>query len=204
MEGGREHLVAAVKRAGEEVGPGGTVWVYFSGHGAANPATGERMLLGDDVRSDAIAFAARGVDVKELETLAGAHGGRPMFVLDTCYAGAGRSGQSILGGTRFAVPLYAIQATAGAQWNAAAPDEVAAPLDVTRHGAFTFFAVGAMRGWADGELDGRRDGVVAGEEARMYVQRALRGIGQNGQNPVWVGDADLLLSFGATEQGPPL
>lgn len=75
---------------------------------------------------------------------------------------------------------------------------------MTRHGAFTFFAVGAMRGWADGELDGRRDGVVAGEEARMYVQRALRGIGQNGQNPVWVGDADLLLSFGATEQGPPL
>ena len=31
---------------------GGVVWVYFAGHGAASPETGERLLLGDDIRPD--------------------------------------------------------------------------------------------------------------------------------------------------------
>jgi hypothetical protein len=201
--GGKEHLAAAVERAGQEVGPGGTVWVYFAGHGAANPRDGERMLLGDDVRSDAIGFASRGIGVAEIERLASAKGGAPMLVLDTCYSGVGRAGGALIAGARFAVPQYTAKTT-GMQWNAASADQVSAPLEPAQHGAFTYFAVGALRGWADGELDGVRDGQVTGREAQAYVRRALRATQKNDQQPVWAGPNDPVLSSGGTEVGPSL
>jgi len=42
----REKIQVAVDDAAELAGTGGTVWVYFAGHGAASPTTGERMLMG--------------------------------------------------------------------------------------------------------------------------------------------------------------
>jgi hypothetical protein len=206
--GAREQILAAVERAANEAGKGGTVWVYFAGHGAANPRTGERMLLGDDVRADLAAFSTRGVGVSEIEQLVRAAGAKPLLVLDTCYVGAGRSGASILGGTRLVVPAYALAPqsgganVSGAQWNAAGPDQISGPLPDTDHGAFTYYAVGALRGWADGELDGTRDRTVTAAEAQAYVARALRRVGKNEQRPVYVGPDDLVLSTGATETGP--
>ncbi|MES2643495.1 MAG: caspase family protein [Myxococcota bacterium] len=206
--GAREQILAAVERAASEAGKGGTVWVYFAGHGAANPRTGERMLLGDDVRADLAAFSTRGVGVSEIEQLVRAAGAKPLLVLDTCYVGAGRSGASIVGGTRLVVPAYALAPQSGganvggAQWNAAGPDQISGPLPDTDHGAFTYYAVGALRGWADGELDGTRDRKVTAAEAQAYVARALRRVGKNEQRPVYVGPDDLVLSTGATELGP--
>jgi uncharacterized caspase-like protein len=202
--GAREQMLAAIQRAAQEAGSGGTVWIYFAGHGAANPQSGERMLLGDDVRADAVAFASRGVGVSEIERVVTAAGARPVLVLDTCFAGASRSGASILGGTRLVVPAYAVANTSdgAAQWNAAAPDQISGPLPSVEHGAFTYYAVGALRGWADGELDGQRDGTVTAAEAQAYVTRALRRTGQNTQQPVYVGPDDLVLSTGVSEVGP--
>lgn len=196
--GAREQILAAVDRAVAETPAGGTVWFYFAGHGAANPQTGDRALLGDDVRSDAAAFAARGVGVVELEERVTAKGLTARLVLDACYAGASRTGASILGGTRFAVPTYASAPKGNAsQWNAAGPDQISGPLEPVQHGAFTYFAIGALRGWADGELDGTRDGRVTAAEAQAFVARALRTAGTNDQTPVWVGADDVPLSTGA-------
>lgn len=200
--GAREQMVAMIEKASKEAGPDGIVWVYFAGHGAANPNTGERILLGDDVRADVLAFVSRGLPVTEVERVASASGARPVLVLDTCYAGASRSGASIIGGTRFVVPTYtAAPQSRAAQWNAASPDQISGPLPGTDHGAFTYFAVGALRGWADGELDGARDGKVTAAEAQAYVTRALRRTGRNSQSPVYVGPDELVLSTG-TERGP--
>lgn len=202
--GAREQILAQIERAAREAGAGGLVWVYFAGHGAANPKNGERMLLGDDVRADVLAFGSRGVSVTEIERMVSAAGARPVLVLDTCYAGVGRSGDSFLGGTRFIVPTYTTAPAAGAaQWNASSPDEISGPLPGVDHCAFTYFAVGALRGWADGELDGKRDGKVTAAEAQAYVVRALRRKGTNTQRPVWVGPDDLVLSSGI-EVGPGL
>lgn len=202
--GSVETLRQALAEAGQRTHAGGTVWVYFAGHGAASIATGERVLLGDDVRPDPVAFDARTVPVAEVERLASAGGGAPVLILDTCYAGAGRGGQTLLAGRRFAVPAYAAQpATGGAQWLAVAPDELSGPLDEVQHGAFTYLAVGALRGWADGELDGRADGQVTAAEASAFVGRALRILGIHDQHPAWVGPGgDRVLSTG-TEPAPP-
>ena len=195
--GSREQILAAIDRASAQ---GGTVWVYFAGHGAASPETGDRMLLGDDVRPDPVAFASRGVGVGEIERRIAASGGSARLVLDTCYTGAGRDGGSIAAGTRFVVPAYAAApVAAGTQWNAASPDQVSAPIHEAQHGAFTYFALGALRGWADGEVDGRRDGKVTAVEASLFVNRALRRNGLNAQTPVWMGPEDLTLSEGVSE-----
>jgi hypothetical protein len=181
-EGSREQIIAAVREAAGRVGRDGRLWVYFAGHGAADPSTGRRMLLGDDVRSDPESFVTRSVSMEELHGLGA---GLPMtVVVDACYSGVGRTGDPLLG-TRFAVPAYAQQADPNhIEWNAAGPDEVSNPLDIVKHGAFTYFAVGAMRGWADGELDGRQDGVVSGDEAQAFVTRGLREVGVRNQHPV--------------------
>jgi len=74
QSGAREQILSAVERAARDAGPGGLVWVYFAGHGAANPSNGERVLLGNDVRADVRAFESRGVAVSEIERTVAATG----------------------------------------------------------------------------------------------------------------------------------
>ncbi len=89
------------------------------------------------------------------------------------------------------------------EWTAAGPDQWSGPLDAARHGAFTYLAVGAMRGWADGQRDGVRDGKVTVEEASLYVEEGLRSLQIRDQRPERVGDGALVLSSG-TEERPTL
>ena len=49
--------------------------------------------------------------------------------------------------------------------------EAAGSLESLEHGFFTWLVVGALRGWADGEVDGRRDGAVNAVEAGLFVER---------------------------------
>ena len=123
-----------------------------------------------------------------------------MLVVDACYAGVGRSGEALLEGSRFAVPASRPDLDA-AEWAAAGADELAGPLEAVEHGAFTYFAVGALRGWADGELGGGRDGAVTGAEAQAYVSRMLRARQVVDQRPALRGASDWTLSAGA-ELGP--
>jgi len=202
----REMIVEATREVGEQVGPGGVVWFYFAGHGAASPETGERLLLGDDVRVEMAAFEARAVPVAEVERLATAGGGQVLLVLDTCYSGKGRGGSS-LGGRRFAVPSYAAGERAGvAEWSAAGPSEWSAPLDEAGHGAFTYAVLGAMRGWADGQIDGTRDGVVTLDEAGLFVEEALRTLQVVDQRPVLTATdpGGWVLARGRLQRGPEL
>ncbi|MCO4747827.1 MAG: caspase family protein [Proteobacteria bacterium] len=183
----KEQILEAVGRAGENVGVGGSVWVYFAGHGAADPSTGGRMLLGDDVKRDATAFASRGVLVEDLTALASARGGAVNLIVDACYSGVGREGQELVSGTRLLVPEYAVASKPGVlEWSAASGDQLSGPLHTARHGAFTYLAVGALRGWADGQRDGVVDGVVTAEEAHLYVREGLESLQIHDQTPVLV------------------
>lgn len=203
--GSREQIEAAVAGAGERTGAKGTVWLYFAGHGVASPRTGHRLLLGDDTRQAPEAFDARGVELDALVASAGSHGARVVTWVDACFNGTGRDGAPVVSGTRFAVPVWVGDAEAGRlSWAAAGPDQFARPLDVVQHGAFTWLAIGALRGWADGELDGARDGVVTAAEASTYVERALERLGLTDQDPVLVGAADWRLSERAPESPPEL
>jgi formylglycine-generating enzyme required for sulfatase activity len=180
--------------------------VYFAGHGAMEPNGSRRLLLGRDASTDPEAFARFAVAVDDVRSWATSGGGDVMLVVDACYNGGGRTGEGVLtGGRRNVVPAYEVQSGAHAtEWAATAPAELSAPLTAVSHGAFTYFAVGALRGWADGEVDGTRDGNVTAEEANKYVVRALRAVQTQGQTPqLSKTDASkLVLARGVKELGP--
>jgi len=200
----KEMILDALDAAGKA---SGTVWVYFAGHGAASPSSGERMILGDDTRSNASTFEARAVKMSEVRKRATAGGGDAVLIFDTCYSGKGRGGTDLAPGSRFAVPSYAVAKKADVlEWTAAGPDELSGPLEGVAHGAFTYLALGALRGWADGQLDDKRDGKVTAEEANLYVAEALSALQVHTQRPVLAAsDASrVLMSSDKLERGPEL
>ncbi|MBM4390300.1 MAG: caspase family protein [Deltaproteobacteria bacterium] len=203
---GRAKMLEAIDALGRQVGPGGTAWVYFAGHGAASPRTRERILLPGNTTPDEQGFDEMGLVVSEIQTLAGAGGGEVMLITDACFTGAGRDGSSLVAGGRSWVPSSPSAAGKVAQWDAAQANQVARPLDAAGHGAFTYFALGALRGWADGEQSGSPDGKVTAEEAQLYVQRALAAAGLRDQTPLLLGTGveERVLSVGARASGPDL
>lgn len=204
--GSVEDMRSAVAEARKRAGSNGTVWVYYAGHGAASTADRRLMLLGDDARATASSFLARGVTAEELGDIA-TTGGRAFMVVDACQSGTSRDGNALIPGTRAVIPVEEF-AVPGALtlWTSTSPGQLANPYPPVRHGAFTYFAVGALRGWADGELGGSPDGVVTVEEAKAYVDRSLRGL-QVDQQPALLGKADpartVVLRSNRLERGPP-
>lgn len=185
----------AVRQRAAEVGAGGTLWVYFAGHGAADPETGRRLLLGVDVQPKVSSLTdAHTVAVDELASIASeSSAAQVVLVVDACYTGTGRDGKALLEGKRFAVPTRVTTPPPKiATWTAASPAETSGPLDPAGHGLFTYFVVGALRGWADGEFDDRPDGTVTLEEASQFVRDAVRTVGGGEQNPVLEAGAPLL------------
>jgi hypothetical protein len=203
----REVIMGALQDMAHQVGPSGTLWFYFAGHGGASP-DGERLLLGDDVPTSPEALRARSITVSEIKKMGKSGKGQLMMVLDACYNGGTRQGGSVLeGGTRFVVPSAAIAQVKGvAEWNAAGPDQLARPLPGTGHGAFTYFWVGAGRGWADGQIDGKKDGVITAEESHEFIGQSLGAMGITTQTPQLTADsADAWkLVKGAKEPAPDL
>ena len=172
----REAILREVRARAAEVGPGGTLWVYFSGHGAPH-VTGdgviEALLLGNDATSANLIDRS----VTERELLAAAEPRSEargvVVLLDACFSGKGRDG-SALGKLRFAVPASMAAPVARAVvWSAAQGDQYAGPLEGTGHGVFTYFAVGALSGWA-----ADANGAVRLDAARDYVAQAL-GVASN-------------------------
>ena len=205
-----EKMEAAVQAAAARVEPGGTLWVYFSGHGAASSVDDRHLLLAMDALAETESFETRSLSVDDLQSIAGASKAEHVIlVLDTCYTGRSRDGSELLEGRRYAVPNAAIQAHERVlAWSASAPSETSAPYEPVEQGVFTYFLVGAMRGWADGELDGSPDGKVTLVEAKAYVERALRKISGSTQHPELDHPEDLgelaLTTAIRSESGPDL
>jgi hypothetical protein len=198
----REQILAALERATRQVGPGGRLWVYFAGHGGAAPATGERLLLGDDAKVDSTTWMARAVSLTEMT--AAVRGHNTLIVLDACFTGTGRSGDALTG-ERFAIPTWVASPKDDVTiWAATSSSQPAAPFGEVGHGLFTYFVVGALRGWADGKLSGTKDGLVTLDEAQAYAASAMRFVRAGGQQPEVVGSKDIVLTERAQEDAPDL
>ncbi|HHO52395.1 MAG TPA: hypothetical protein ENK18_16370 [Deltaproteobacteria bacterium] len=175
----REQILAAVDEAAA-LAPGAAVWLYFAGHGAASPSTGERLLLGDDARPDLAVFELRAVAVSELVDRLTAGGASAILLLDTCYTGLSRSGDPLFG-KRFAIPsAMASPSPSALIWTATSPGEWSGTLAGTDHGAFTWAVAGALRGWADADADDTVDAA----EASAWVSDALSTLQVTDQHPV--------------------
>jgi hypothetical protein len=147
---------------------GSTVWVYFSGHGAPEPASGSAYLLpwdGDPQFLDDTAYPLKRLYAK-LDALKAK---RVVLALDACFSGAG--GRSVLAkGLR---PLVAKVDTAvtgkTVALTASAAEEVTGTLEEEGHGLFTYHLLKGLNGAA---ADAR--GRVTLEGLHSYLQPQVR------------------------------
>lgn len=122
-----------------------TVFVYFSGHGAPEPSTGEAYMVPYD--GDPNYLAVTGYSLKRLyEQLAKLEVKEIIVVLDSCFSGAG--GRSVLAKgarplvmTTNSIPMSknmaVLSATQGAQISTSSPEK--------GHGVFTYYFLKAVK-----------------------------------------------------------
>jgi hypothetical protein len=186
-------IAAAVADGAARVGAGGTLWLYYAGHGLGLKPDGspapQQMLLGINAMAKANELPKYVVPLADLQKVAGgSKASHAVFLLDACFNNAGRDGAPLVDG-RFAVPVGQVAATSRVTvWSATDVNETALPYEPAQHGAFTYFAVGALSGWADG-VSGPADGQVTLDEASEWVGRAMNAHGVRGQTPRIAGEA---------------
>lgn len=194
----REEILTAARGIAQRVGPGGRVWVVFIGHGAPSQATDDGVLVGVDAQSSAASLDARSVTRSELiAALAGAQS-ETVAVLDACFSGQTATGDLVPGlaplkpiSARIPGPVTILTGATGSQY--------AGPLSDGSRPAFSYLALGALRGWADTDGDQR----VSAQEVATWTNDALfkTTLGRT-QTPTIEG-VDLVLSPGR-EPAPDL
>ncbi len=173
----------------DRVGPDDTVLVYFSGHGAPNPKTGEPYLVPYD--GDPAFIEATGYPVTRLYGhLAKLPAKEVIVVLDACFSGAG--GRSVLApGMRPVVLVPEHSLLAGGKvvaLTASTGTQVSGTILSQGHGLLTYFLLKGLKGEADQD----RDGMIGLEELYRYVrpqveQTARKELHQE-QTPQLLGD----------------
>lgn len=122
------------------VGKNDTVFVYYSGHGAPNPKTGDAFLVPHD--GDPTFIQQTGYPLKRLyESLGKLQARQIVVALDSCFSGAG--GRSLLAkgarplvmdaGKTFAIPPNVTVLAA------ASADQISSSYEEKGHGLFTYF-----------------------------------------------------------------
>ncbi|WP_153304532.1 ankyrin repeat domain-containing protein [Desulfosudis oleivorans] len=128
------------------VEPGSTVFVYFSGHGAPDPKTGGAYLVPYD--GDPTFIAETGYSLSRLYDALGKLPAKEIIVaLDSCFSGAG--GRSVLAkgarplvmnlqtGTALSKNMTVLAASSG--------DQISSTYDEKGHGLFTYFMLKGIK-----------------------------------------------------------
>lgn len=175
------------------VDQGDSVFVYFSGHGAPNPKTGEAYIVPYD--GDPAYIDTTGYPLKRLyEQLAKLPAKEVVVLLDSCFSGAG--GRSVLAKGARPMGLSSEKAmVAGGKtivMAASSGDQISSTYTTKSHGLLTYFFLKGLQG----EGDQNKDGVIEIGELFNYVkpqvERVARREYNNEQAPQLLGQEDML------------
>jgi hypothetical protein len=185
------------KAVASAVQPGGTLWLVFIGHGAPSRDGSDGLLVGADADRSAEGIYGRSVPQRELlEILDAGRQANTVAVIDACFSGQGVDGKALVAGLQPLVPTSQISRVAQRTrvLSATSSGEFSGPLPGAARPAFSYLALGALRGWADVD-GGNGDGRVSAAEVRDYVRGAL-GLTLRGrrQTPALLGDSVDLVS----------
>jgi hypothetical protein len=169
-QGNRSKMRRAVRNAARRVSDGGTLWVYFSGHGFANDDGW--FLMGKDTSADGSRLERDGISLAEIEEWGSDDNiGNIVIVMDASFSGRGRRGTPVLNSAVTQMERFQSENERVTIWTAD-EDMLLAPIwEVTDHGMFTWLVTAAMRGWADGSLSGEANGTVTLHEAQVWVRQ---------------------------------
>jgi uncharacterized caspase-like protein len=199
-----EEMRFASQEASKRVKRGGTLWFVFIGHGAPAKDGKDGLLVGFDAQQKARSIESRSLRRGELlETLQESKAKRVQVLLDACFSGKTTGGKQLVAGLQPLV-VTSLQGEADPRTTlltAARSDEYAGPLPGANRPAFSYLALGGMRGWADSDDDGR----ITSGELHAYVSHAMRALVRDRrQRPTLVGDEDTRLASSSNESGPDL
>lgn len=166
----------------------GTVFVYYSGHGAPNPTTGDAYLVPFD--GDPSFIDETGYSLKRMYAALGKLPAQEIIVaLDSCFSGAG--GRSVL--AKGARPLVMnLQSTVALPKNmtvlaASSGGQISSTYDEKGHGLFTYFMLKGLKN----EDVVNPDGSIKMDDLFGYVkpqvERIARKLYNNEQTPQLIG-----------------
>ncbi len=198
----REEIRIAAGEAARLVGPRGRLWFVFIGHGAPAVSGDDGLLVGFDAQQKSRSLKARSVRRSELLAILEASRARGIHVvLDACFSGRRSDGEPLVPALQPLVLMSSAPTTdpRTTLMTAAASDEFAGPLPGAERPAFSYLALGGLRGWADVDRDGR----VSAGELHRYVAATLRStLRGRRQTPTFTGDDAMRLARSADEAGP--
>ncbi|OGR96719.1 MAG: hypothetical protein A2V88_01720 [Elusimicrobia bacterium RBG_16_66_12] len=190
--------------AASQVEPGGTLWFVFIGHGAPSKDGKDGLLVGIDAQQDADGLFARSLARGELlDSLNKGRQARSLVLIDACFSGRSSSGETLVAGLQ---PLVALREPQGKPdprmilLTAGRSDQFAGPLPKSSklRPAFSYLALGALRGWAADE-----EGKVTADGLVEFSRRALALDKGRTQTPELSGEGSVILSSGR-ERAPDL
>jgi hypothetical protein len=171
----------------------GTVFVYYSGHGAPNPKTGDAYLVpydGDPAFVDATSYPLK----RLYEHLGKLPAKEVIVLLDSYFSGAG--GRSVIAkGMRPMVLSVENPVLAGGKTvvlAASKGDQVSSTYDQKGHGLLTYCFLKGLRGEADANKDGSVDLAEVYDYLKPQVERTARREYNNDQQPQLLGSPGLL------------
>ena len=195
----RKHAAEVASLAG----PKGRVWFVFIGHGAPAADGKDGILVGFDAQQDVDSLYARSVPQRELlALLSKGRQEQTIAVIDACFSGRTSSGAPIAAGLQ---PLIAVKAAPPAAHalvlTAGSASQFAGPLPGANRPAFSYLALGALRGWADSDKDGR----ISADELVSYTRGALSTVVKGRtQTPELSGSGSEIVAHGGKEAPPDL
>jgi hypothetical protein len=161
------------------VDAGGTVFIYYSGHGAPNPKTGDAYLVPYD--GDPSFIDQTGYSLKRMYDALGKLPAKEVIVaLDSCFSGAG--GRSVL--AEGARPLVMnLKNSAALSKNmtiiaAASGDQISSTYKDKGHGLFTYFMLKGIKN----EDVTRPDGSIKIDDLFSYVKPQVERIARKQYN----------------------
>ncbi len=161
LEGIQDGLAKAVGL----VKPGGLLWILYIGHGAPSEDGADGVLVGADAQQSTRQLYARSLPrTALLKALEGGKQARSIVFLDACFSGQSAAGEQLAKGAMPTLPekerpmtmKSVVLLTAGTS------RQFAGPLPGEARPAFSYLALGGLRGWADEDGNGS---VTAGELA---------------------------------------
>lgn len=168
-----EKMKRYASRAASQVEPGGRLWFVFIGHGAPSKDGDDGLLIGVDAQQDPDGLYARSLPRGELlSLLSKGKQTSTIVILDACFSGRSSSGEALVAGLQ---PLVLVRpAPIGDArtilMTAAKSDQFAGPLPKAGESrpAFSYLALGALRGWA---ADAK--GIVTASAVVAFANKAL-------------------------------
>lgn len=179
------------------VEPGGSVFVYYSGHGAPNIKTGEAYLVpydGDPSFVDSTAYP-----VKQMYAALDKLPAKDVtVVLDSCFSGAG--GRSVLAkGARpmgLSIENQVLATGKTVVLAASGGDQISNSFEEKGHGLLTYFFLKGLQGDGDTDKDGTIEMTELYDYVKPNVQRIARKQYNNEQTPQLLASPDVLKKGG--------